>query len=665
MAACLGSTRWPWATPTTSSTPHDTAEYQPLPTAEWSSRSAPSSSRSPTARGRSTSAQREKTGTIPWPAARRLLAISLAPRTGAFMALVALILGSIVNELIIFQSGSLPSQFYQVLLDQDRKGFDKLLVWGVLVMACSAVAKTACQWLVANLALRIRTALTTALHAAYFARLRMIDALDYPDQRIAQDTDRLATLAADTVHQLLLAPFLIASYTYQLASLSGWLAPVVIFGYFILGSLASAIFIKAVAAVVAAKDKAEGRFRAAHAHVRSGAEAILFTSARAPGAEQARLDSVFEAVISATRRVMAKHWVMSTVTEFFSYFGSILNYVVVGMALFAGRYDDLDKPALGGVISQTSFVAIYLIFKLTSVISLLNSVSDLAGHALRVSAILEWEGDDGKGAGGEGGEEEEDSDEDAVTLVQVVDEPNGTSDALRDGEVMALEHASVVLPGSKRVLFPDVSLTVRPNDFILITGPSGIGKTSLLRVLTGIWPTPTGRAARSNDTHVVPARPYFIPGSLVAQLNFPLPATAPLPDSDAHALLSMVGLSHLTKRAGGVTHPHDRAWYAEMLSAGEQHLLAVARAVRHRPRVVIVDEAGANVDDVAVRHVFAVLREVARATGMAVVAVGHRGVLKEVSDAVYEVRVVGGPAGVGVDGEVEMDAGERVLVRVR
>ncbi|KNE67982.1 hypothetical protein AMAG_13159 [Allomyces macrogynus ATCC 38327] len=583
------------------------------------------------------------------------------------MALVALILGSIVNELIIFQSGSLPSRFYQVLLDQDRKGFDKLIIWGVLVMACSAVAKTACQWLVANLALRIRTALTTALHATYFAHLRMIDALDYPDQRIAQDTDRLATLAADTVHQLLLAPFLIASYTYQLASLSGWLAPVVIFGYFILGSLASAIFIKAVAAVVAAKDKAEGRFRAAHAHVRSGFESILFTSVRAPGAEQVRLDGVFEAVISATRRVMAKHWVMSTVTEFFSYFGSILNYVVVGMALFAGRYDDLDKPALGGVISQTSFVAIYLIFKLTSVISLLNSVSDLAGHALRVSAILEWEGDGGKGGVGAAEEgEEEDNDEDSVTLVQVVDAPGGASDALRDGEVMALEHASVVVPGSKRVLFPDVSLTVRPNDFLLITGPSGIGKTSLLRVLTGIWPTPTGRAARAADTHVVPARPYFIPGSLVAQLNFPLPATAPLPDADAHALLSMVGLSHLTKRAGGVTHPHDRAWFAETLSAGEQHLLAVARAVRHRPRVVVVDEAGANVDDVAVRHVFAVLREVARATGMAVVAVGHRGVLKEVSDAVYEVRVVGGePAGVGVDGEVEMDAGERVLVRVR
>lgn len=95
------------------------------------------------------------------------------------------------------------------------------------------------------------------------------------------------------------------------------------------------------------------------------------------------------------------------VNEGFSYFGSILSYLIVAVPIFAGVYDDKDPAELSEVISkvrlqqsisklfltvfvyQNSFFAMYLIFKFNEIIDQSTKLSDLAGYVARIGELLE------------------------------------------------------------------------------------------------------------------------------------------------------------------------------------------------------------------------------------------------------------------------------------
>jgi ATP-binding cassette subfamily D (ALD) protein 4 len=211
------------------------------------------------------------------------------------------------------------------------------------------------------------------------------------DQRIARDCDLLCAQLAEVIQKGALAPFLIGYYTKQVIDIGGTSA-LMIYGFFAIGALVSAFLVPWVAATVAEQDKLEGEFRYAHAQLRANSEAAAFQGGLRQ--EEKRLNTSLLGVIAVMRSLMNRHWVMETVTEFFSYLGSILNYVVVAVAIFSGKYDHVADSKLGGIISENAFVSIYLIFKLSSLISLSKVISDLSGHVIRVSAVLALKNED-------------------------------------------------------------------------------------------------------------------------------------------------------------------------------------------------------------------------------------------------------------------------------
>ena len=140
--------------------------------------------------------------------------------------------------------------------------------------------------------------------------------------------------------------------------------------------------------------------------------------------------------------------------------------------------------------------------------------------------------------------------------------------------------------GGRPVLGP-VRPTVRRGETVALTGPSGIGKTSLLRLVAGLG-RPTAGSVRLEERLVMVFQgPTLLPWRTLAQ-NLTLAAR--LTDGDAEAALEEVGLGGM----GGL--------YPGQASLGQQRRLALARAFACRPDLLLMDEPFVSLDEERARE---------------------------------------------------------------
>jgi len=170
------------------------------------------------------------------------------------------------------------------------------------------------------------------------------------------------------------------------------------------------------------------------------------------------------------------------------------------------------------------------------------------------------------------------------------------------------------------VLLAELELRLQSGQALLIQGASGVGKTTLLRALAGLWPFAHGEVARPTGAQAIflPQRPYLPLGSLAAALAYP---QAPFDAARLRAVLQQVQLGHLHDRLG-----ENQDW-SQVLSLGEQQRLAFARALLLRPRIAFLDESTSATDEGLEHALYRTLRT--ELPGCLLVSVGHRSTLRD------------------------------------
>ena len=191
-----------------------------------------------------------------------------------------------------------------------------------------------------------------------------------------------------------------------------------------------------------------------------------------------------------------------------------------------------------------------------------------------------------------------------------------------------------ILPGIvPTTLVQGVNLSVRDNEFVAITGPSGSGKSSLLYLL-GLLDLPTsgevlirGRAtARMDEEERAHTRLSLL--GFVFQFHFLLPEFSVL-DNVILPMRALGTLSAAAMRArgrellGALGLGDHMSKRPDQLSGGQRQRVAVARALANEPPIILADEPTGSLDSKASEQVFEVLRDLVDKHGKTVVAVTH------------------------------------------
>ena len=193
-----------------------------------------------------------------------------------------------------------------------------------------------------------------------------------------------------------------------------------------------------------------------------------------------------------------------------------------------------------------------------------------------------------------------------------------------------MSNVTIAVPRSQRSLLSNLDLEVRAGNNLLISGDSGTSKSSILRVLKGIWTPKEGSVIRNLSDHpkkvmFLPQRPLLTTGSLIEQITYPLE-----PDPTKYInrnieekiieLMKFLDLKEILNRIENDIFRQVNWHWTDCLSPGEQQRLSFVRLFHHRPVLAILDEATSAVSEDMERKIY----EECIRLGITLVSCGHR-----------------------------------------
>jgi len=188
-------------------------------------------------------------------------------------------------------------------------------------------------------------------------------------------------------------------------------------------------------------------------------------------------------------------------------------------------------------------------------------------------------------------------------------------------------------------LVEPLKIVISKGDHLMITGPNGVGKTAIARVLSGLWESDDGVLRRPmrgvNGLFVVPQKAYMVVGTLRDQITYPHSYSQFMAsgrsDEDLMRILEVVHLAYLPDREGGWTTQKE---WRDVLSGGEKQRMGMARLFYHCPKFAVLDECTSAVST----DVEGLMYQHAKDLGITLITISHRPSLTKYHTRVLTLR---------------------------
>jgi putative ATP-binding cassette transporter len=489
---------------------------------------------------------------------------------------------------------------------RDIHGFYHWLYINAIVFVIGTPIVVYAQWTQQKLSINWRKWLTDRLLRIYFSNrayytVNLYSNVDNPDQRLTDDVSNFTNSTMSYAANIFASVLTIALFITALYHISHFLTWILI-AYAVVGTAVSFLFGRKLIFLSFNQQRQEANFRYGMVRVRENTESIAFYHGEAPETMTAR--SLLMGAVRNYNFLIGWQRNLNFFTTSYNYFVVIVPYLVVAPLYF------MHKVEMGAIIQAGSLFS-QILGAASLIVSNFADITNTVATIDRLSNFNE-------------------------AIQNPVPVERGEQIRTQDSSRLSLDSVTLETPDRSRVLIRDVSAVVEQGEGLLIVGPSGSGKSSLLRAMAGLWDSGSGTIERPRSAEILflPQKPYMVLGSLRHQLAYPRQDTG-ADDASLLGLLGQVGLGDLAERVGGLDA--EQKWDT-VLSQGEQQKVAFARLLLAQPDHAVLDEATSALDGPSEEHLYQSLRAVCPFY----VSVGHNPSLRRHHRHILELDGTGG-----------------------